>query len=676
MASLCFKAIGQKSRIMTAHLLDPDALVAPTLHLGIGVTGHRGNHAVFAANQTEIEAVLMQVMSAIGKISDDLRPAVAPCRIGPARLHSLLAYGADLMSVKLALAHGWDVIAPLPFGVALNVAVNAQPTSIADMEAILAGAEPSDPATAARASDIRAASSRAHLFELAEQDAEVAAHFRAKLENDTDEKSGLAFQNIASERASIAARVMIEQSDILIGIWDGITLGGVGGTRHSISAALNLGVPVIWIDARRPNEWRILTAPESLAAPSASDNSARDARLAALIGNALFPVDVSFGKVITQEHWRPRSNPLLQAYRRIEAVFGGGGAGLFKNLTQRYERPDEIAAGSGAPLLAAVNQLVGVDPILTDKIGSAVLRPFAWADGVSTYLSDAYRGSMITSFFLSALAIIGGIAYLPVASVEQKWGFAVFEFLLLGGIVAITFFGRRRRWHGRWFETRRVAEYFRHAPILLLLGVARSVGRWPRGPGAAWPEYYAIHALGDLGLPRMVVTPNYLRGALVVMRDHHIVPQRDYHTAKASRLKQVQHNLDKLSERLFILAVLSVAIYLTVEAGAALSTLPSGWPHAIAKTFTFLGVLFPTLGGAFAGIHYFGDFERFAAISEITATKLDAIAERTDILLAAPDNQITYPRVSNLAHAIDEIVVSEIENWQAVFSGKNITVPV
>ena len=35
-----------------------------------------------------------------------------------------------------------------------------------------------------------------------------------------------------------------------------------------------------------------------------------------------------------------------------------------------------------------------------------------------------------------------------------------------------------------------------------------------------------------------------------------------------------------------------------------------------------------------------------------------------------------YARAAELCHAADEIVVSEIENWQAVFGGKHITVPV
>ena len=40
------------------------------------------------------------------------------------------------------------------------------------------------------------------------------------------------------------------------------------------------------------------------------------------------------------------------------------------------------------------------------------------------------------------------------------------------------------------------------------------------------------------------------------------------------------------------------------------------------------------------------------------------------------DGHIRYAQVANLAHAIDDIVVAEIENWQSVFAGKQIAVPV
>lgn len=160
------------------------------------------------------------------------------------------------------------------------------------------------------------------------------------------------------------------------------------------------------------------------------------------------------------------------------------------------------------------------------------------------------------------------------------------------------------------------------------------------------------------------------------MLEQHVSPQIAYHRQKAARLERAQHNLDRFSEILFLFAVVSVASYLMIELAAARDLLPSSLPHEVAKPFTFLGVLFPTLGGAFAGVHYFGDFERFAAISEITAEKLGDVATRIGMLLAAPEEEITYARVSALAHAIDDIVVDEIENWQSVFAGKHITVPV
>jgi len=104
--------------------------------------------------------------------------------------------------------------------------------------------------------------------------------------------------------------------------------------------------------------------------------------------------------------------------------------------------------------------------------------------------------------------------------------------------------------------------------------------------------------------------------------------------------------------------------------------LPHELPHKLSKLFTFLGVICPTIGASIAGMRYFGDFERFAAISEVTAEKLDNIHRRTQLLLTAPDGALDYARASELAQLVDDIVVAEIENWQSVFGGKVITVPV
>jgi hypothetical protein len=254
--------------------------------------------------------------------------------------------------------------------------------------------------------------------------------------------------------------------------------------------------------------------------------------------------------------------------------------------------------------------------------------------------------------------------------------FALVEMALLIGILGITFVGQRRRWHGRWFETRRVAEYLRQAPYMLLLGVARPAGRWPRGTHTSWPEHYARHALREIGLPRVTMTGAYLRAALHDLLLPMVTGQRDYHRAKAARLARAHHRLDAVSEALFTLAVVSVASYLALKLGGKIGMISPHLAHDLSYLFTFLGVFLPTFGGAISGMRFFGDFERFSAISEVTAEKLDGVARRLQLLLVAPDGAIDYARAAELAHATDDIVISEIESWQAVFGGKHITVPV
>jgi hypothetical protein len=327
-------------------------------------------------------------------------------------------------------------------------------------------------------------------------------------------------------------------------------------------------------------------------------------------------------------------------------------------------------------MMTAAAALPGQSGDFIAHIKTDVLRRFAWADGISARMSDTYRGGMILNFLFSSFAIVGGIAYLPFASTGDKWLFALFELTLLAAILVITFVGQNRRWHGRWFETRRVAEYLRQAPIMLVLGVGRPGGRWPRGAHTSWPEFYARHALRDAGLPPVTLTPDYLKGALAGLLLPHVTSQRDYHRAKAHRLEQAHRRLDRLSELMFTLAVVSVSLYLLLKFGGAVGLISPDIAYGSSKLFTFLGVLLPTFGGALSGIRFFGDFERFSAISQVTAGKLDAILARLAPLLAAPDSAIDYARAAELAHATDDVVTSEIESWQAVFSGKHITVPV
>lgn len=644
----------------------------PAARLTLAITGHRDSHPTFNANSETIRTTLANIFATIESQTSGA---------GTTRIHSLLAQGADIMAVELALEKGWEVSAPLPFGRALNIAINAHPETAADARALLAGERAADPEVQSRAMHIDQLANRANVFALAEQDEAIANAYLESLAAADNLDMNNAFAALASKRASSAARVMIEHSAILIAIWDGSTLGSTGGTRHTMALALEHGTPVIWINAAAPENWCLLTTSEALANQHSQDHADREMALKTLVESVLLdPASEPGGDGmmdLIKEKWRPRSNRFYHSYRRVEALFGGTAKGSrFGSLVQHYEAPDAIAEGSAKPLLTAMHALPDADPQLATTISQRIVRRFAWVDGLSTHLSDAYRGSMINNFLLSTMAIVGGIAYLPLGKFAIKWPFALFEFVILLLILLATAIGRQRRWHSRWFETRRVAEYLRHMPILLLLGAARAPWRWPVGANTSWPEHYARNMVQDIGLPRVTITTEYLSALLENILLTHVVGQRDYHRAKAKRLTKTHHNLDRISEICFILAVISVGSFLLLASLAALGVVPDYAVYAVSKPFTFFGVLFPSLGGLFAGIRFFGDFERFAAISEVTAEKLDTVEQRIAILLNARLEALQYEQVADLAHVVDDIVIDEIENWQAVFGGKQISVPV
>lgn len=666
---------GQQDREKTA-LRD----AAPRLTVCLGITGHRAGNAAYAANLARIEAELADIFALI----DDTIKAEAPALAVTTRMHSLLADGADQLAARMALSRGWKLICPLPFGSALNAAINAHAETAEDVRAIMDGRPTTDAATGERAQAILSLGGKARVFELADRDKTITRLLLANLDAPGDAATAQLLNAEISERAAFASRTVIEQSDIMIAVWDGAAMVHAGGTGHSIARSLELGTPVLWIDARAPQNWRILHAYESLATIHAPGPALADAiaELRALIREIVRPEpshsgEETIAQSLKHERWHRRSNRLWHGYRRVEALFGGETLSRrFRRLTQTYESPAAIATGSAAGLLDHLRRMPGQDDTMMARIEQTLLYHFAWFDGVSTRLSDSYRGSMVINFLLAPLAIIAGIVYLPFFESDRKWMFALTEFALLASILALTALGRARRWHGRWFETRRVAEYLRHAPILLALGVSRSPGRWPRGVDSSWPEWFARQTLREVGLPHVAITSAYLRIALRDLLDAHVVGQRDYHTAKAKRLAAAHLNLDRFSGLLFFLAVVSVSIYLVLWGFGAFARWPTELSHHISHTFTFLGVFFPTFGGAIAGIRYFGDFERFSAISEVTAEKLDSVHARIVLLLAGPDEEIRYDRAAELARAADDIVISEIENWQAVFGGKHVTVPV
>lgn len=653
----------------------------PAPAVAIGVTGHRASHPSYPQDTAKLDQALVQIFAIVEEALTRANSDYSPTNTNT-RLLTLLSDGTDHLAAELALARNWDLVCPLPFGRRLNAAINSGAKSAVAVRSILAGQPTQDPIINARISAISALADQGTIFELADRDARLAKLLLSALGNPDDPSAQHAFASESGHSAALAGRVLIEHSDLVVAVWDGQSTANLGGTGHTALRALESGVPVLWIDPTQPSAWQLLSLPEELLKALKSerldppDEELREL-IEQLVGSSQQTNDDATPGMANQiGTWRDSSSIFNHAFRRVEALFGQTDlVRRFASIRQNYEWPASVAEGSAKPLLNAIQSLTPENSGLRDRTATQILERFAWLDGVSARLSDRHRSGMIINFLLGTSAIVVGILYLPLVDPAQKWIFAAIELILLLLIVANTMLGRKLNLHARWLETRRAAEYLRHSPILAATGVGRPRGVWPQGVSNEWPEQYARNVARAVGLPDAKLDYLYLRTSMTALRDHHVDPQREYHAQKSAHLDRVHRGLDNLSERLFKSAIAVVGLFLILTIAAQLGWFDPVFLSSLAKWFTVLAVALPTLGGAFAGIRYFGDFERFAEISQVTAQKLDTVAKRIEIVLEASDEAITFDRVAEIVRATDQIVFDEIQNWQAVFRTKIIAVP-
>jgi hypothetical protein len=174
----------------------------------VGVTGHRPNrmHIGVARVEMRLQQVLRALRKGVGR-------AEKPIAL------SALAEGSDRLFADAALGLGFELRVLLPF-------------KSADYETTFgdASATPAYHALMGRASQV------------------------------TELPGTLADSSSGYEAVG---RHTVERSDIFVAIWDGKPAAGRGGTPEIMQYALDLGRPVLWIDAARDRPPLLLHAPRA-----------------------------------------------------------------------------------------------------------------------------------------------------------------------------------------------------------------------------------------------------------------------------------------------------------------------------------------------------------------------------------------------------------------------------
>jgi hypothetical protein len=366
----------------------------------------------------------------------------------------------------------------------------------------------------------------------------------------------------SSESYLVAGRVLLNQSDLLIALWDGEDAQGLGGTGQIVREALQRGIPTLWVQWNKPTDRRLLERLSDVKAGTPSpEEEAMKSLLEQKVAELLLP------PAANHRSDKPAERGLQAAYfadRRRSWTLLGGWWNFFRDLlrgqptrlavrvpefidtTQKDWRRDWEGRPDGTKREHPLNGE------MIEWVEGHYLPHYAWANQLSVYYANHYRSSFAWIYLLGALAVLLAlIGKTAPASYSWELVFIMAEVVVICLIIGLTWYGRRRQWHERWIDYRTLAERLRMARFNCLLG-----GLWQQAhvpshlaaygnPAATWMHWHARAVERAAGLPNVVVSAEYLSACKELLLDALIADQKDYHEKNVERLELVDHRLHR-----------------------------------------------------------------------------------------------------------------------------------
>jgi hypothetical protein len=524
-------------------------------------------------------------------------------------------------------------------------------------------------------------------------------------------------RSAAPQAYAFAGRIVLNQSDLLIAVWDGHKPAGEGSTVGTTREALAFQSPVLWIDALAPRNWQLVRSADDVKGfdgnercvpqyAHSSDPVAARKLLAEtvrrIVREEIVPPAASSGphqtsKTMTESaalgyfrERKPRLN-LAIAWKLFRDAVGSAKFRLPQifvsdfELQIRKEWPVRDDFGEPSNLSTAAKASSGSSALpsdLDDWVNRRLRAHFAWADKRSDLYADAYRSGYVLTYLLSAIAVF--IALLPTAAGlegEAQTVCVALEFVVLLAILLLFVIGRARRWHERWMEYRLLAEFIRQLRILIPLGGGRPFPRTPTHLGLygnlteTWMHWQMRAIARAVAIPEAKITREYVLGCLNYI--DRIVGGRDKGQLKFQRdterrSENLAHRLHLASTGLFGLTLVGIAVHLVLGvSGVAQFDLhmPESLHEGLDRWLVVGSAFLPALAAALAAISNHGEFARLAKRSAAMAESFKEFAAQIAALRssAAQGATIRLAQVVPLAGEITEVMVDEVADWRVVF---------
>lgn len=595
-----------------------EAGLAPRLVLRFGVTGHRPprlDPAQFDGIRAACVQLFAQATAALDRIHLAHRELFAPAP-PLVRLISAMAAGADVVAAEAARAEGLALVACLPFPAAVY-ARDFEPADWAHAEPLIAAAE------------TRTA--------LSEFDGGDEAAYEA------------------------VGRLVLDQSDILIAIWDGDGARGRGGTAQVVTEAVARHQPVIHIDPAGTQPPMLLWSGLHDAVPDRPtiDGVERvpvDTALPQLIAALCDPPEGRERQAL-RRFLVPRHSARTPSFAWPLLLLLTGARPLRKT---RFRSPDQAEARRWfMPPLEDFAAEGAFGATLTGPLADR----FARADSGASHFANPFRSSFTTNFLLAALAVLLALSGLVLP--QAKLSLILAELATIALILFNTRAANKLDLHRLWIDWRHLAERLR------LLSVTATIGRLGLRDGEdgmhkpGWVNWHARATARELAMPEGELDADYLgrvrTAALAVMDD-----QIAYHRANEHALHRAHHQLHRFGDTLFVVTALICLAY----AGAYLAGFnPDLGELEFKSLVTFITATFPAVAAALYGVRMQGDFAATADRSSVIARRLAKCAT------ALRRDRLSYGRLGDRLGRMGDIMLAEVEQWHLQAESRPLDLP-
>lgn len=489
-----------------------------------------------------------------------------------------------------------------------------------------------------------------------------------------------------------AGRVVLNQSDLMVVVWDGYRQGKRGGTEETFDEAKRRGVTIVWIDARNPRTWQLIdAAAPSFTAPAGQrvtpDGSGTLEKVRTWVRESLDVPHAASGGANRED---PKSN-LLRFYdeRQPKRSFA-----IVWNVFRNLFGDSKVRTVSLAVAPFEEDTKADWPADRSTPIGCVVdfLRPYyAWPDKLAVLYSNRYRSAFVTAFALAAIAV--GLALLPFGVKKEESAFEitliVMELATITAILALVYAGQRGRWHERWIDYRLAAELVRHLRLVAPLGGGRPFPQVPAHwttyghPSSTWMTWYVRAVERAMGLPAAAVEKAYLDTYLLELRE--LIAGRGgqiaYHNVTRRRAHNIESRLHFFGIGFLVLTFVACAMHLLHGSSESMQHAGRDLPHWLAfiahlvpaRVLTFACGFFPAIGAAMQGVVNQGEFLRIAKHSESMEIHLENLLQRVDGLRAeidaspvSPSSQYSTQAIA-LAGDAARLLVAEVLDWRVVF---------